>query len=169
MDLKNQAENEISIQDSLGGYSFISVPARLVPADFSSGYVGMTRIGVPFYDAELVYHGTPELRPVLYRLLEIAHGFVHGCNAFMCHDGGYLSLCVTDEGGLRLANVYPAGDFVTAQYYVFFAMSELSIRTVDSVLWVLGDVSGAQKKSCARYFGKVKVLKDENNRRKTKR
>ncbi len=125
-------------------------------ADVDEGET-VAHVAVPYYNAVLVYvrpdgeDGVPEL----YRLLEAAHGMEeHNRIAASCRDGR-LFLVVARDDRLLLCNSFEAGDFTTAQYFIFLALSRFQLNPEVSSIFFLSPLDPEQELSLRRYFRKV--------------
>lgn len=113
---------------------------------------------LPAYDALLVYAPVGKRPPELLSLLrdlprcpghyKIAAGWEEGC----------LSLAVAAGERLLFANVFPAEEFVTAEYFIFATMKSLQLNPEVSTLHFRTPLGGEEEMSLCRYFRSVEAL-----------
>jgi len=68
---------------------------------------------------------------------------------------GWLHLAVAQGKSLRLANVFKAPDFTTAQYFIFLALKQLQLNPEISTMCLRTPVDMDSKMSLYRYFKAV--------------
>lgn len=71
---------------------------------------------------------------------------------------GYLYLAIAQGESLKLANVYRAQDFTTAEYFVFLAMKSLQLNPEQSTISWRGQLGPEEEMSLYRYFKSVESL-----------
>ena len=110
---------------------------------------------VPTVGAVMVYAGE---RPEVYDLL-LSLPKVSGHNKILARfDGGMLSLVIAEADSLRLCNVFRAGDFTTAEYFLFLSLRRLQINPEISVVHFTPALSDEQVQSLMCYFKNVEFL-----------
>ncbi len=114
---------------------------------------------LPAYGASIVYVRDGSARePVLASLVK-ALPDCNGYNKILAmHDGEALYLAVAQGDSLKLASAYPAGDFTTAEYYIFLAVKTLQINPEMSVIRFASPLTEEQEMSLGRYFHGVEVV-----------
>lgn len=111
---------------------------------------------VPEYGAVLVYAGSeaPELLHVLERL--------HDCRDYYkvlaSLKDGWLHLAIAEGTSLLFANVFKAGAFSTAEYFIFSVMKSLQLNLEMSTVCFLSDLSEEDEMSLYRYVKMVDRL-----------
>ena len=71
---------------------------------------------------------------------------------------GWLHLAIAQGKSLRLANVYQAPDFTTAQYFIFLAMKQLQLNPEVSTVCLRTPLDMDASMSLYRYFKSVVQL-----------
>ncbi|MBQ9193996.1 MAG: DUF3822 family protein [Bacteroidales bacterium] len=71
---------------------------------------------------------------------------------------GYLHLAIAQGKSLQLANVYPAPDFTTAEYFLFLALKRLQLNPEVSTVCFRTPLAPEAEMSLYRYFKAVVVL-----------
>lgn len=116
----------------------------------------VNHVEVPRYDAVLVYAG--ENVPVLYDML----GRVEDCceynKVIVSYSEGVVHIVLAQGDKLLLANSYPAADFTTAEYFIFFAMKSLQLNPEVSTITMLTPLSADEEMSLYRYFRSVEQI-----------
>ncbi|MBQ9310349.1 MAG: DUF3822 family protein [Bacteroidales bacterium] len=113
---------------------------------------------IPQYDAVLVYEVDSEevtAYPELYYVLQALPACADYNKIVASHKDGYLYLAIAQGGSLLLANVFPAVDFTTAEYYIFLAMKQLQLNPEVSVICMRSLVGPEEEMSLYRYFKSV--------------
>ncbi len=113
---------------------------------------------LPRWEAVLVYTSPDESMPELYGLLQDVDKCSEYNKILVSHSDGFLNLVIAQGERLLLANVYPAADFTTAQYYIFFAMKSLQLNPEVSVISVKSPLGDADEMSLYRYFKSVERI-----------
>ena len=111
---------------------------------------------VPGQDAVLVYAG--QTRPALCSLLE-AMGSFSDYNKILVHlEDSCLSVVIAQGNSLLLANCFPAADFTTAEYFIFYAMKSFQLNTEVSTVRFFTPLTAEEEMSLYRYFKSVEQL-----------
>ena len=71
---------------------------------------------------------------------------------------GYLYLVIGQGKSLLLANVFPAVDFTTAEYFIFLSLKRLQLNPEVSTLTWRTPISAEEEMSLYRYFKAVEQL-----------
>jgi len=71
---------------------------------------------------------------------------------------GHLYLVIAQGNALQLANVFPAPDFTTAEYYLFLAIKQLQINPELSSVHFRTPLGASDEMSLYRYFKSVNSL-----------
>ena len=71
---------------------------------------------------------------------------------------GYLHLVIAQGKSLRLANVFQAPDFTTAQYFLFLGLKQLQLNPEVSTVAFRTPLSPEARMSLYRYFKGVVQL-----------
>ena len=112
------------------------------------------------YSAVLIYNipDGKDTPPGIFDILE----HLHECseyNKVLCSwRDGMLSIAIAQGKSLLLANEYKAPDFVTAQYYIFFAMKSLQLNPEVTTISFRHSLSPEEEMALYRYFKAVEVL-----------
>lgn len=114
-------------------------------------------IPVPQFSSVLVYADEGEF-PQMYNLLCLLPTIEEYNKIIMMHSGSWLHLAIAQGRTLLLANVFPAPDFVTAQYYLFLAMKQLQLNPEQSVVYVRKPCEEEAMMSLYRYFKSVESI-----------
>jgi len=115
-------------------------------------------IEVPQYDAVLVYAVPNEALsavPELYEILRSLPSCPEYNKVLASWQEGYLSIAIAEGGSLRLANVFTAPDFTTAEYYIFLAMKSLQLNPEVSTICWRHALGAEDEMSLYRYFKSV--------------
>jgi len=118
-------------------------------------------LDVPQYEAVLLYAqgaSDPDARPELYEMLRSLPSCPEYNKILACWKEGYLFLAIAEGKGLRLANVYSAPDFTTAEYYIFLAMKSLQLNPEVSTICWRYELGAEDEMSLYRYFKSVERL-----------
>ena len=119
----------------------------------------VSSVAIPEYEAVMVYTEDGDRRPELYHLLcSLSRCKEYNKILFSFKDGA-LSLAIGSGGRLLLANVYPAADFATAEYWIFLAMKSLQLNPEVSSITTMSALSQEEEMSLYRYFKAVETLK----------
>lgn len=130
-------------------------------------------IHIPEFDSYLLYADGPdyervidevssaeevEPRPEMYYILrQLPH--CQDYNKILCSiRDGYLYIAVGQGNNLLLANVFPAQDFTTAEYFIFLALKSLQMNPEVSTVCLRTAVGPEDEMSLYRYFKAVEVL-----------
>lgn len=100
---------------------------------------------------------SPDL-PELYNVLKALSGVGEYNKIVASYGDGYLSLAIAQGDGLLLANVFKAGDFTTAEYFLFMAVRKLQLNPEVSTVHFLTSLSPEEEMSLYRYFKSVEQL-----------
>ena len=119
-------------------------------------------IEIPQYDAVLVYATDGDSvvvePPVIWQLLTR----LPSCpeyNKILCRlADGRLDLAIAQGKSLLLANSFPAGDFTTAEYYLFLTLNTLQLNPEISTVCWLSPLTEEDQMSLYRYFKSVVQL-----------
>ena len=115
---------------------------------------------IPRYSSVLVYDipDGQDVPPGIFRILE----HLHECseyNKLLCTwQDGMLSMAIAQGRSLLLANEYKAPDFVTAQYYIFFAMKSLQLNPEVTTISFTHPLLPEDEMALYRYFKAVEIL-----------
>ncbi len=96
--------------------------------------------------------------PELYYLLKALPGIEDYNKIAASWKDGWLHLAVAQGKTLCLANVFPAPDFTTAQYYLFLSMKQLQLNPEISTACFRTPLDMDQTMSLYRYFKSVSSL-----------
>ena len=116
-------------------------------------------IDVPSYDAVLVY-AVPSDRsnaegrfiPELYRLLNASVGIDDYNRIIASWSGGRLFLVVAQGRNLLFCNSFSAGDFTSAEYFLFLVLNRLQLNPEVSAVYFRTQLSEKDELSLCRYF-----------------
>lgn len=125
----------------------------LFPLDDSEN-VNFLRI--PRFDAVMVYAGDSE--PVLYGMINALDRCREYNKVLVSFDGAAVHIVLAQGEKLLLANSYPAADFTTAEYFLFFAMKSLQLNPEVSTATMMTELSGEEEMSLYRYFKSVERI-----------
>ena len=131
---------------------FLSEVCTLTPG------TAVAAVKVPSLDAMLVYADYGEGAPLLLELLSGIWNCSGYSKILASFKDGVLSLAIAMGSDLRLANVYEAPDFTTAEYFIFAAMKSLQLNPEVSTIRFLEPLSEEQKMSLYRYFYSVEPI-----------
>lgn len=115
-------------------------------------------IEVPQYDAVLVYAVADKdvnAVPELYEVLRLLPSCPEYNKILASWKEGYLVLAIAEGGSLKLANVYSAPDFTTAEYYIFLALKSLQLNLEVSTITWRSEIGAEDEMSLYRYFKSV--------------
>ena len=110
----------------------------------------------PQYDAVMVYAG--DRPPVLCDMLAAAQRCDEYNKVLVSYDGSSVSIVLAQGSRLLLANNYPAMDFTTAEYFIFFAMKSLQLNPEVSTIMMMTPLSADEEMSLYRYFKSVEQI-----------
>jgi len=113
---------------------------------------------LPGYDAVLVYVPAGKEAPELLALLRDLPRCPGHYRIAAAWKDGCLSLAVAEGERLLFGNVFPAEDFVTAEYFIFAVMKSLQLNPEVSTLHFRTPLSEAEEISLCRYFKSVEAL-----------
>ncbi len=117
-------------------------------------------IDVSFYGAVLIYvrpEGDDSV-PELYRLLEATRDMREHNRIAASWAEGRLFLVVARDENLLLCNSFRAGDFTTAEYFIFLALSRLQLNPEVSSISMGTPLTPGQELSLRRYFRSVTFI-----------
>ena len=146
----------VSLRDS-DAVDYVEVPSRGAFLIFSNSIDETLSRAI----SQTVYttSGNPaRILPEMYYILE----GLADCpeyNKILCsYMDGWLHIAIAQGGSLRLANVYEAADFTTAEYFIFLAMKKLQLNPEISTVCFRTPLAQEQEMSLYRYFKAVEVL-----------
>ena len=131
-------------------------------------------VGIPQFDAVLVYASAPDtgtamneseisggdtgpLPEMFYILRDLRR--CEEYNKILCTwRDSLLFLAVAQGRTLLLSGVYDAGDFTTAQYYIFLALKQLQLNPEVSTICWRHSLDPEDEMSLYRYFKAVETL-----------
>lgn len=113
---------------------------------------------VPQYDAVLVYEKTEAGLPALSRVIDNLDGCAEYNKILADWKAGTLSLAIAQGRNLLLANVFPAKDFITAEYHIFNAMKSLQLNPEISTVCFMERLGEDNELSLYRYFKSVEYI-----------
>lgn len=116
----------------------------------------VNHIAVPDHDAVMVYAG--DTVPVLFDMISALKGLSEYNKVLVSYAGGVVHIVLAQGEKLLLANSYPALDFTTAQYFIFFAMKSLQLNPEVSTITMMTPLSGEDEMSLYRYFKSVEQI-----------
>ena len=100
--------------------------------------------------------GTPvQVMPEMYCILKSMSGIEEYNKIVASFRDGWLHLAVAQGKSLRLANVFRAPDFTTAQYFIFLSLKQLQLNPEISTMCLRTPVDMDSKMSLYRYFKAV--------------
>ena len=103
--------------------------------------------------------GTPvQVMPEMYCILKSMSGIEEYNKIVASFRDGWLHLAVAQGKSLRLANVFRAPDFTTAQYFIFLSLKQLQLNPEISTMCLRAPVDMDSKMSLYRYFKAVVQL-----------
>lgn len=113
---------------------------------------------VPQYDAVLVYEKTEAGLPALSRVIDNLDGCAEYNKILADWKENTLSLAIAQGRNLLLANVFPAKDFITAEYHIFNAMKSLQLNPEISTVCFMERLGEDNELSLYRYFKSVEYI-----------
>lgn len=115
---------------------------------------------LPQFKAVLVYALSPEeeAAPVIFDLLAEVLSISEHNKVAACFDGSALHLAIVTGENLLLANSYPAGDPVTADYFLFAALKQFQINPQVTTVYLREPVSPEMADDIVRYCKGVETL-----------
>lgn len=115
---------------------------------------------IPLYRAVLIYSipGGTDVPPGIFDILERLHECPEYNKVLCSWKGGMLSLAIAQGKSLLLANEYPAPDFTTAQYFIFFAMKSLQLNPEVTTISFMHPLAEEDEMALYRYFKAVETL-----------
>ncbi|MBQ1617992.1 MAG: DUF3822 family protein [Bacteroidales bacterium] len=158
------------------GVSFLTPKCTLVPSHFFEPASSREILGevvvldesdsvkylpVPQYDAVLVYAVPGDgvtAPPELWRVLDRLPACQDYNKILASHREGFLYLAIAQGKSLLLANVFPAGAFATAEYYIFLAMKSLQLNPEVSTICFMSELAPDDEMSLYRYFKSVETV-----------
>jgi len=96
--------------------------------------------------------------PEMYYLLTFLDSLQEYNRILASWRDGWLHLVIAQGKSLRLANVFEAPDFTTAQYYLFLAMKQLQLNPEVSTICFRTPIDADAQMSLYRYFKSVVQL-----------
>ena len=127
--------------------------SELFPLDASEQ---VSHIAVPRFDAVMVYAG--DRVPVLYDMLCATERCTEYNKVLVSIADGAVDIVLAQGEKLLLANSYPAVDFTTAEYFIFFAMKSLQLNPEVSTITMMTELSAEEEMSLYRYFKSVERI-----------
>lgn len=115
-------------------------------------------IDFPDHDAVLIYASKDGVEPAIAGLLRKLGSCSEHNKILARVEDGILDLVIAEGDRLLLANSYPARDFTSAEYYIFFAMKSLQLNPEVSVISICSDISAEEEMSLYRYFKMVERI-----------
>lgn len=137
--------------------SFVPVPSRGAVIIFSPSRGGslaaaLSRTVVPA-------SGKPApVLPEIYYIIRELDGIKEFNKIVASWRDGWLHLAIAQGEELKLANVFRAPDFVTAQYYIFLCLKQLQLNPEVSTLYFRTPLDQEDQLSLYRYLNSVVVL-----------
>lgn len=114
---------------------------------------------LPQFDAVLVYSTPDGSIPQLFDVLSKV-GLCSEYNKILASwQDGCLSLAIAQGNTLLLSNTFPAGDFTTAQYFIFAAVKSLQLNPEMSSICFLTPLDESEEMSLYRYFRSVEHIR----------
>ena len=103
--------------------------------------------------------GTPvRVLPEMYYLLSALEGIGEYNKIVASWHSGYLHLVIAQGKSLCLANVFPAPDFTTAEYFLFLSLKRLQLNPEVSTVCFRTPLDQESEMSLYRYFKSVVCL-----------
>ena len=93
--------------------------------------------------------------PEMYYMLKSMSGVEEYNKIVASFRDGWLHLAIAQGKSLRLANVFRAPDFTTAQYFIFLSLKQLQLNPEISTMCLRTPVDMDSKMSLYRYFKAV--------------
>lgn len=112
---------------------------------------------IPSFKAVFIYAG--EKRPVIYDMIMSLFKIGEHNRIIAHYADGELSLVIAYVESLQFCNVFQAGDFTTAQYYIFLTLKSLQLNPQLSTIYFAGDISRENTSSMYNYFKRVEILR----------
>ena len=113
-------------------------------------------VELPQFDSTLVYAGAEV--PELYNVLNALDRCPEHYKTVASIKDGWLHLAVSKGNDLLFANVFKAGAFSTAQYFIFNVMKSLQMNLEMSSVYFLSPLTREEKLSMYRYLKSVERL-----------
>lgn len=113
---------------------------------------------VPQYGAVLVYEKSDAGLPALSAVLDNLDSCVEYNKILADWKDDVLSLAIAQGRNLLLANVFPAKDFITAEYHIFNAMKSLQLNPEVSTVCFMERLDEENELSLYRYFKSVEYI-----------
>ncbi len=152
-----QALSEVVALRETDAVDYVEVPSRGAMLVFSNSMDETLSRAI----SQTVYttSGHPaRVLPELYYILEEL-GNCPEYNKILCsYMDGWLHMAIAQGGSLRLANVFQAADFTTAEYFIFLALKKLQLNPEISTVCFRTPLAQEQEMSLYRYFKAVEVL-----------
>lgn len=118
-------------------------------------------IEIPQYNAVLIYEKDADCVDSLPEIYHILNS-LQDCqeyNKILCSwKDGILYLAIAQGKTLLLCNWYPAKDFSTAEYFIFFAMKSLQLNPEVSTICWRTSIGPEEEMSLYRYFKAVEKI-----------
>ena len=152
-----QALDEVVALRESDAVDYVDVPSRAAVLVFSNSIDEALSRAI----SQTVYTTSGRPARVLPELYYILEG-LSDCpeyNKILCSwMDGWLHMAIAQGGSLRLANIFQAADFTTAEYFIFLAMSRLQLNPEVSTICFRTPLAQEQEMSLYRYFKAVEVL-----------
>ena len=152
-----QALDEVVALRESDAVDYVEVPSRAAVLVFSNSIDEALSRAI----SQTVYSTSGHPARVLPELYYILEGLAD-CpeyNKILCSwMDGWLHMAIAQGGSLRLANIFQAADFTTAEYFIFLAMSRLQLNPEVSTICFRTPLAQEQEMSLYRYFKAVEVL-----------
>jgi len=113
-------------------------------------------VAIPRFDAVLVYSGAKV--PVIFDMLAAVDRCTEYNKVIVSISDGVVHVVIAQGVKLLLANSYPAQDFTTAEYFIFFAMKSLQLNPEVTTITMMTPLSAEEEMSLYRYFKSVEQL-----------
>lgn len=115
---------------------------------------------IPQYGAVLIYDisGEESDPPGIFHILSVLPE-CREYNKLVCSwKDGALDLAIAQGRSLLLANSYPAADFVTALYFILFAMKSLQLNPEVTTICFRNPLGSDDEMTLYRYFKAVERI-----------
>ena len=116
------------------------------------------RLELPCYKAVLLYAGDDAAASAIASQVAAAAALDQYNKVVVSLGGDSVAIVVAQGGRLLLCNSYPAGDGVTAQYFIFAALRQFQINPAVTTVYFHGEADDSVKGDLFRYFASVEVL-----------
>lgn len=108
------------------------------------------------YNAVLVYAGAT--RPAVYDMIMSLFKLRDYNKILASFSDGCLHLVIAQGDRLVFCNSFVAGDFTTAEYYVFMVLKQLQINPEVSTLTFMSEIPEGRLSELYHYFKSAEVL-----------